>query len=83
MARVLDVYGKWSVPSDATMHQFLLRLDGEGGFAVMETDNPASVADAPYKFGPYFESRVYPPVVDVGEGVSIVSQGIEFRKSVR
>jgi hypothetical protein len=81
-ARVLDVYSKWTMPSDSTFHQFVLRLDGEGGFAVVETDNPASIADGPYKFSPYLEYAVY-PVVDVGEGVSLFSQGIEFRKSVK
>lgn len=78
---MLDVYSKWTAPSDATIHQFVSRLDGEGGFAVVETDNPASVGDGPFKFLPYVEYAVH-PVVDVAEGVSLLSQGIEFRKSV-
>lgn len=42
---------KWSPPSDETFHQFLGRLDSTGGFAVVETDNPDSLAEAPSKFG--------------------------------
>ncbi len=80
--RSLQVFSKWSPPSDATFHQFVTRLDGTGGYAVVETDNPASVAEGPAKFAPYFEFDVV-PVLDIAEGVPIASEGVEFRKSVR
>jgi hypothetical protein len=79
--RSLAVFSKWSPPSDATFHQFLSRLDGTGGCAVVETDNPASVAEGPAKFGPYFEFQVI-PVMDITEGVQIVNEGIDFRDSI-
>jgi hypothetical protein len=79
--RSLAVFGKWSPPSDATFHQFLARLDGTGGYAVVETDNPASVAEGPAKFGPYFEFEVT-PVLDITESVPIVNEGADFRDSV-
>lgn len=43
-ARVLEVFNKWTPASDVTFHQFVLRVDGEGGFAVTEGDDPATVA---------------------------------------
>jgi Protein of unknown function (DUF3303) len=79
--RSLAVFSKWSPPSDATFHQFLARLDGEGGCAIVETDNPASVAEGPAKFGPYFEFDVI-PVMDITEGTQIVSEAAEFRDSI-
>jgi Domain of unknown function (DUF3303) len=79
--RTLAVYGKWSPPGDATFREFLTRLDGRGGFAVVETDNPASAAEGPAKFGPYFDFEIT-PVVDVAEGVAAISEAIEFRDSV-
>jgi Protein of unknown function (DUF3303) len=79
--RSLAVFSKWSPPADATFHQFLARLDGTGGFAVVETDNPASVAEGPTKFGPYFEFDVT-PVMDITEGAQLASEGAEFRDSV-
>jgi hypothetical protein len=79
--RSLDVFGKWSPPADSTFHQFVARLDGTGGYAIVETDNPASVAEGPAKFGPYFEFDVV-PVIDITEGVPIVNEGIEFRASI-
>jgi len=79
--RGLAVFAKWTPPSDSTFHQFLTRLDGEGGFAVVETDNAASVLDSAAKFGPYFEFSVV-PCVDVAEGVPIFYGSIEYRKGV-
>ncbi len=81
VARSLQVFSKWSPPSDATFHQFLTRLDGEGGFAVVESDNPASVLEGPSKFGPWFEFTVT-PVLDIMEGVPLFNEGVEFRKSI-
>lgn len=80
-ARSLEVFGKWSPPNDATFHQFLTRLDGEGGFAVVESDNPASVMEGPTKFGPWFAFTVT-PVMDIMDGIAIASEAIEFRRSI-
>jgi hypothetical protein len=79
--RSLAVFSKWSPPSDATFHQFLARLDGTGGCAVVETDNPASVAEGPAKFGPYFEFEIT-PMLDITEGVQIVNEAADFRESI-
>jgi hypothetical protein len=79
--RSLAVFGKWAPPADATFHQFLYRVDGTGGCAVVETDNPASVSEGPAKFGPYFDFQVI-PVMDITEGVPLANEAIEFRESI-
>ncbi len=79
--RSLQLFSKWSPPADATFHQFLTRLDGNGGAAVVETDNPLSVLEGPAKFGPYFEFNVV-PVIDIMDGVAVGQEGIEFRQSI-
>jgi hypothetical protein len=81
VVRSLAAFAKWSPPEDTTFLQVLTRLDGSGGFAVVESDNPASVAEGPAKFGTYFEFSVI-PVLDVGEGVAMAQQGIAFRRTV-
>jgi hypothetical protein len=78
--RVLDVYSKWAPPSDATFHQFLGRLDASGGYAIVETDNPESVAEGPAKFSPYFDFEVV-PVNDITENIRLLTEGIEFRRA--
>ena len=79
--RSLEVFAKWSPPADSTFHQFLTRLDGEGGYALVETDNPASVLEGPSKFGPFFEFSVV-PCLDVLDGVKVYAEGVAFRKGV-
>lgn len=79
--RVLQVFSKWAPASDATFHQFLTRLDGEGGYAVVESDNPVSIMEGPVKFAPWMEFTVT-PVMDITEGIVVMSEAVEFRKSI-
>jgi hypothetical protein len=76
------VYSKCAPASDVTVHQFVLRLDGEGGFAVVEGDNPASHAQRVFKLFPFVEYSVY-PVIDIGEGVGLLAEGVEWCKSTK
>ena len=79
--RTLELFSKWSPPADATFHQFVSRLDGNGGFAVVETDNPLSVLEGPAKFGVAFDFDVV-PVIDIMEGIPVANEAIEFRNSI-
>ena len=80
-ARVLELYSKWTPSSDVTFHQFVLRVDGDGGFAVTEGDDPASAARDIAKFAPFLEYTVY-PVLDVAEGAGLLAEAVEWRKSI-
>ena len=79
--RGLQLFSKWSPAPDATFHQFVERLDGTGGYAVVETDNPMSILDGPSKFGTLFEFKV-DPVIDIMESIPMANEGIEFRRSI-
>lgn len=79
--RVLAVFSKWSPPANATFHQFLSRLDGNGGYAVVESDDPLAVYEGPSKFGVAFEFDVS-PVIDIMDGIPVGNEAIEFRKSI-
>jgi hypothetical protein len=78
--RTLAVFAAWSPPAGITYHQFLSRLDG-GGYAVVETDNPALVAEATAKFGVFLDFEVV-PVVDIGDIIPIAQESIAFRASI-
>lgn len=79
--RSLAVFSKWSPPAGTTFHQFVARVDGTGGFAVVETDNTADLLDGASKFVPLNEFQLY-PVVDIEEWVRAAGEGIEFRESI-
>jgi hypothetical protein len=76
--RVLEVFSKWEPPASTTFHQFVGRLDGGGGFAVTETDNPADLSEVTSIFAPYFDYQIY-PVADIAEIAQAAQKGVEFR----
>jgi hypothetical protein len=79
--RGLELFSKWQPPASSTFHQFVGRLDGNGGFAVVETDNPADLLDGAAKFGTNNEFQLY-PVVDISDWVQTLGQGVDFRESI-
>src|ERR1039457_1144383 len=52
--RFLELMRNWTPSPDSTIHQFVLRVDGDGGFAVAESDCASAVASTLYKFSPHF-----------------------------
>ncbi|HEV3309945.1 MAG TPA: DUF3303 family protein [Chloroflexota bacterium] len=79
--RLLDTFAKWQIPADQNFLQFLARIDGQGGCAVVETDNPAGLSDAPSKFGPWLEFEIT-PMVDIMDNIAVIADGAEFRESI-
>jgi Domain of unknown function (DUF3303) len=79
--RALQVFSKWQPPAGTTFHQFVGRVDGEGGFAVVETDNPSDLLDGTTKFAPYNVFQIH-PVVDIAEWAQTAQGGVDFRESI-
>jgi hypothetical protein len=79
--RALQLFSKWQPPAGSTFHQFVGRLDGDGEFAVVETENPAELLDSTGKFAPFNVFQVY-PLVDMNDGVQTTQAGVEFRGSI-
>jgi hypothetical protein len=80
-ARALEVYSKWAPDPDVIIHQFVLRADGEGGFAVTESDNPAAGVLGIFKLSPFIEYTIY-PVLDAEEAIGLAAEAVEWRKSI-
>ncbi|MET0700753.1 MAG: DUF3303 family protein [Mycobacterium sp.] len=79
--RLLDVYSKWTPPAGLKFHEFVGRVDGQGSFAVVETDDVRDLMDATSKFGPYAEYEIH-PVLDVADTVNLAQEAIAFRESI-
>jgi hypothetical protein len=79
--RLLDVYSNWKPPAGMTFQQFLTRCDGVGGFAVVETDNPADLIEATSKFAAYIDYQIY-PVVEIADGVQVAQEALSFLDTV-
>ncbi len=81
LRRGLAAYSKWSPPQGTTYHQFVGRVDGGGGFAVVETDNPADLVETTSQFATILDYQIY-PVVDMADAAQALQQGVEFRDAV-
>jgi len=79
-ARSLQVFGKWSPAEGTNFVQFLGRVDGRGGFAVVETDDITLIARDMAVFGAFFDMSVY-PVLDIEQTAQIIGDAIQFRQS--
>jgi hypothetical protein len=80
-ARSLQVFGKWSPSVPESFKEFLGRIDGNGGFAVVETDDPRLIAKDTAPFGSFFEFHVY-PCLDIADSAAINMEALAFLESV-
>lgn len=79
-SRSLQVFGKWSPAEGTNFVQFVGRVDGRGGFAVVETDDVALIARDMAVFSAFFDMSVY-PVLDIQESAQIAGEAVDFRRS--
>ena len=75
LKRSLEVFGKWT-PS-ATMHQFVARVDGRGGYAVAESDDPVAMARDCAIFSPFLDFTLH-PVLDMQEGAGVLMAAVDY-----
>ena len=73
----LEVFSKWSPAEGATFSEFLSRLDGRGGYAVVTTDDPTSVLRDASIFSAWFDFDVT-PVSDILEAVQAQQAALDF-----
>ena len=81
LRRGLAAFFKWQAPAGTTFHQFVGRVDGDGGFAIVETDDPKELLNETMKFAPYNSFQIH-PVVDINEWAEAAQQGVEYRTSI-
>jgi hypothetical protein len=77
--RSLEVLGRWSPAEGSNFLEFVARVDGRGGFAVIETDDVTLIARDVAVFNAFFDFNVY-PVMDARESAQIAGEAIEFRR---
>ena len=79
--RSLAVFSNWSPPAELTFHEFLTRADGQGGFAVVSTEDLAAATREIAKFSAYNQFE-FVPVLEIAEGVGLGQEAIAFRDSI-
>ena len=79
--RSLAVFSKWTPPQSTKFLEFLARVDGTGGCAVIETEDPADIAESVAKFAFFVEYQVM-PMLEMDESARLMHEGIEFRQAI-
>jgi hypothetical protein len=76
--QALELLGKFQPSDSVTIHQWVTRCDGGGGFAVTETDDAEAMLYDLSVWSPMIDFQVF-PVVDVGAAAAVQQRAIEFR----
>lgn len=79
--RSLTVFSKWSPSHPEHFSAFLGRIDRNGGFAVIETDDATEIAKDTAPFAGWFEFHVY-PCMDIADSAAIDTEAMAFLESV-
>jgi hypothetical protein len=78
-ARSLQVFSQWAPTEGTAFVQFVGRVDGRGGFAVIETEDATLLARDMAIFSAFFDMTLY-PVLDIQETARIGGEAVEFRR---
>lgn len=79
--RGIEMFSKWTPGPGLKIEQFVGRVDGGGGFAVVDAQGPADLLEGTSKFAPYNDFQIY-PVVDVEDWVRAAAEGVAFREAI-
>lgn len=71
----------WSPSNAGTIHQWVTRCDGNGGFSVIETDDAEELFKDLATWSPWLEFEVY-PVLDITTAVPIEESARATARSV-
>jgi hypothetical protein len=80
--RGLAVFSKWAPHEGSNFREFLGRVDGRGGFAVVETDDPATIAKDVAPFTGFFDFTVY-PVQEIADTAATGTEAVAFLQSIQ
>jgi len=79
--RVLAILERFEVPDGVTVHAWVERVDGTGGFGVLETDDPVALGAGFPLFNPYFSFEVV-PVLQHADGVAALAAAVALRDAI-
>jgi Domain of unknown function (DUF3303) len=71
----------WAPSDTATIHQWVQRCDGNGGFAVLENDNQADLFRDLAVWAPWLDFEVV-PVLDIADATPITQEALVKVRSV-
>lgn len=80
-ARVVALSNNFSPDENLKIHAWVQRVDGSGGFAIIETDDVAGLAAGVAIFATEFSFQIT-PVVEHDQYIASLTTAVTFRKSI-
>ena len=77
---LLTAFGKWKPEDGLTVHAFVSNLAGNGGYVLVEANDPKVIFTFVSKYNFWNDINVV-PVVDVGEAVPIAAASLAWARS--
>jgi hypothetical protein len=71
----------WAPSDKATIQQWVQRCDGNGGFAVLETDDQTELFRDLAVWAPWLDFDVV-PVIDIGDATPMTQEALQKARSV-
>ena len=79
--RVLSIIQKFTLPPNSTVHSWVERTDGGGGFGLFETDDPKALTAGPALFSPFFAFEIF-PVLQHDQAVAVLADAVAQRENI-
>lgn len=76
--RILKILDSFEPPANQTIHMWVERADGGGGFGLVETDDVATLAAGPPIFAPFYRFELH-PVVQHDESIELLKEAVAAR----
>lgn len=76
--RILKILENFEPAEGQTVHSWVERADGNGGYGLIETDDASILASGPPIFAPFYEFDIQ-VVIQHAESVEILKQAVAAR----
>ena len=77
----LKLLANWQPNPDVTIHQWVIRCDGSGGFSVLETENAAALYKDLAVWSTLLDFQLF-PVLDIGDATPLLGEATDIARSV-
>ena len=80
MEGLLTAFGKWKPEEGLGIQAFVSKVSGNGGYVLVEANDPKVVASFVSKFN-YWNDVDVVPVIDIGEAVQIGQSSLAWARN--
>ena len=77
---LLTAFSKWKPDDGLKIHAFVSNLMGDGGYILVETDDPKLIVSFASKFSYWNDSEII-PVIDVAEATAVAAGSLSWARA--